>query len=326
MRPNELSFTGPATFLKAPYRPLSEPWPEPGQADVGFLGLPYDFAVGYRPGARFAPNALREASGRYAVGPEGYFDFESEAFGLRGAVLVDAGDVDPAQLEYQETFRRISEAARELRGRVRLPVFVGGDHSVSYPILRAYDDLDELYVVQLDAHLDFSDSRNGTRFANSSPFRRAVEEVVGLKHVTTVGLRGLRTNPEAYQAAKARGHTLVGTRKVRENLTWVLEQLPAGKKVYISFDVDVLDPSIMPGTSSPEVEGITYGEAMQVVQETIRRNELVGFDLVELAPNLDSSGLSALVGARLLAEMLCEWWAQPFKSRPIGHTTSTPAP
>ena len=303
MRYTELAFTGPATFFKAPYRPLSDNW----QADVGLLGLPYDFAVGYRPGARFAPGALREASGRYAPGPEGYFDPQTESYLLRGVTLVDAGDVDPAQLEYQESFRRISDAARTLRQRVKLPVFVGGDHSVTYPILRAYDDLDELHIVQLDAHLDFSDTRNATRYANSSPFRRAVEDVPGLKHITVVGLRGLRTNPEAYYAAKSRGHTLIGTQRVQENLPWVLEQLPKGKKVYISFDADVLDPSIMPATSSPEVEGLTYGEALQVVRRTLEQNQLVGFDFVELAPNLDNSGLGALVGARLLAEVLACW-------------------
>lgn len=303
MRYTELAFTGPATFFKAPYRPLSDNW----QADVGLLGLPYDFAVGYRPGARFAPGALREATGRYAPGPEGYFDPQTESHLLRGVALVDAGDVDPAQLEYQESFRRISEAARKLRQRVKLPVFVGGDHSVTYPILRAYDDLDELHIVQLDAHLDFSDTRNATRYANSSPFRRAVEDVPGLKHITVVGLRGLRTNPEAYYAAKSRGHTLIGTQRVQENLPWVLEQLPKGKKVYISFDADVLDPSIMPATSSPEVEGLTYGEALQVVRRTLEQNQLVGFDFVELAPNLDNSGLGALVGARLLAEVLACW-------------------
>jgi agmatinase len=303
MRHLELAFTGPATFLKAPHRPLSEPW----SAEVGFLGLPYDFAVGYRPGARFAPNALREASGRYAPGPEGYFDLETETYRLRGVNIVDAGDVDPAQLEYAESFRRITEAARELRKRVRLPVFVGGDHSVTYPVLRAYDDLEELYVLQLDAHLDFSDSRNGTKYANSSPFRRAVEELPGLRHITTIGLRGLRTNPEAYRSAKGRGHTLITASRVREGLAWVLDQLPQGKKIYLSFDADVLDPSILPGTSSPEVEGLSYAEAMALVQRSIAQNELVGFDLVELAPNLDPSGLSALVGARLLAEVLAVW-------------------
>lgn len=133
MRHTELAFTGPATFFKAPHQPLTAHW----QAEVGLLGLPYDFAVGYRPSARFAPNALREASGRYAPGPEGWFDLETETYRLRGVPIVDAGDVDPAQLEYPETFRRITEAARALRERVRLPVLVGGDHSVTYPILRA---------------------------------------------------------------------------------------------------------------------------------------------------------------------------------------------
>jgi len=300
MRSTELVFTGPATFFKAPHQSFMDEW----EADVGLLGIPYDFAVGYRPGARFAPNALREASGRYALGPEGYFDIETESQRLQGVRLVDVGDVDPAQLEYQESFRRITSAVRELRKRVKLPVMVGGDHSITYPILRAYDDLDELYVVQLDAHLDFSDSRNGTRFANSSPFRRAAEDLPGLKQITVVGLRGLRTCPEAYRAAKERGHTLLTAVKVRESLPWVMEQLPRGKKVYVSFDLDVLDPSILPGTSSPEVEGLSYGEAMAVVRRTLEQNELVGFDLVELAPSLDSSGLSALVGARLLAEVM----------------------
>lgn len=304
MRHTELSFTGPATFFKAPYHPATESW----QADVGFLGLPYDFAVGYRPGARFAPNALREASGRYAPSPEGYFDIETETYRLKGAALVDAGDVDPAQLEYQETFRRITEAARRLRERVKLPVFVGGDHSISYPLLKAYDDLTDFHVVQLDAHLDFSAARNGTRYANSSPFRRAVEEVPGLRHITVLGLRGLRTSPEAYEAAQNRDHTLVTTSAIRSNLDAVLTQLPQAKKVYLSFDIDALDPSLASGTSSPEVEGLSYAEAITLIGATIEGNELIGFDLTELAPNLDPSGLTSLVGSRLLAEMLALWW------------------
>ncbi|AEB10992.1 arginase family protein [Marinithermus hydrothermalis] len=304
MRHTELPFTGPATFLKAPHKPLTETW----EADVGFLGLPYDFGVGYRPGARFAPNALREASGRYAPGPEGYYDPETNAHRLQGARLVDAGDVDPAQLEYAETFRRITEAARALRGRVRLPVFVGGDHTITYPVLRAYDDLEELYVVQIDAHLDYTDARNGTRYANSSPFRRAVEAVPGLKHITVVGLRGLRASREAFEAARARGHTLVFARQVKADLEATLQRLPRGKRVYLSFDIDALDPALAPGTGSPEVEGLTYGEAMRVVAHVIAHNELVGLDLTELAPNLDPTGRTALVGARLLAEAVALWW------------------
>ncbi|MBS3966780.1 MAG: agmatinase [Truepera sp.] len=302
MRHGELPFTGPATFFKAPYRPLSQEW----QADVGLLGLPYDFAVGFRPGARFAPGALREASGRYALGPAGYFDLESERYRLSGVSLVDAGDVDPAQLEHQETFARITQAAQELRQRVRLPVFVGGDHSVSYPVLLAYQEIGELHVVQFDAHLDFSDSRNATRYANSSPFRRAAEALPDL-HITTLGLRGLRTDPEAWQAAQERGHTLVTARRIRQDLEGVIALLPQGQSVYLSFDIDALTPSLAPGTSSPEVDGLTYAEAIALLSATFKRNEVIGCDLTEVAPNLDPSGLTALVAARLLAEMLAHW-------------------
>ncbi len=303
MRRHELSFTGPATFLKAPHQPFSQDW----KADIGILGVPYDFGVGFRSGARFAPNAIREASGRYAPGLDGYFEVETGSYRLRGASVVDAGDVDPAQLEYRETFRRTTEAASELRKRVRLPLFVGGDHSLTYPLLRAYADVKDLQVLQLDAHLDFSDSRNGTKYSNSSPFRRAVEELPDLR-ITTIGLRGLRTNPEAFEAAKSRGNTVVTAKKVGECLDSALSELPKDRPLYISFDVDVLDPSIMPGTSSPEVEGLGYLEAARILQTAIGQNRLVGFDLVELAPNLDPSGLSSLVAARLLAETLSIWW------------------
>ncbi|MDR7435826.1 MAG: agmatinase [Armatimonadota bacterium] len=303
-RQAELPFTGPLSFFKAPYHPFWESW----EADVGLLGIPYDFGVGFRPGARFAPNALREASSRYALGPEGYYDWEAEQFRLVNVRIVDAGDVDPAQLEYQESFRRITEAVRELRRKVRLPVFVGGDHSVTYPILRAYDDLPELFVLQLDAHLDFSESRNSTRYSNSSPFRRAVEMLPFLRNITVIGLRGLRTNPEAYRAARERGHTLISARQVREDVEGVLEALPRDRNLYVSLDIDVLDPSVAPGTGSPELDGLHYSEVTRILQAAIQRNRLVGADLVELAPNLDPSGLTALTGARLLADILIYWW------------------
>ena len=304
-RTGELSFTGPATFFKAPYRSLQGgDW----NADIALLGFPVDFAVGFRPGSRFAPNALREASGRYAVGANGYYDFENDRFRLAGASLADAGDVDPAQLEYQETNERFFRAAKQLRERCRFPVFVGGDHSISYPTLRAFADVEDLHVVQMDAHLDYTDARNGTRYANSCPFRRAVEEVSNLTHVTVVGLRGLRADREAVNAARGRGHTLFSTNEARHDPEKVLAALPKNKPVYISYDIDVLDPTLAPGTSSPEVDGMTYGETLAVLERVFQQNRVVGFDLTELAPTLDPSGLTSLVGARLLAEVACLWW------------------
>lgn len=295
---SHLPFSGLVTFARSEPAGLDTDW----QADVGVLGVPYDIAVGFRPGARFAPRALREASLRYAVPPEGLYDLRSGRMRLAGRTIRDAGDVILPALEPELTRRRIEEAARALRKRASLPLFLGGDHSISYPLLRAFDDVPDLHVVQLDAHLDFTDQRNDTRYSNSSPFRRAVEDLPNLRHITTIGLRGLRTDPEAVAAARARGHTLVPM--------WELDRLrhslPAGQNVYLSLDVDALDPSIMPATSSPEVSGLSYDQMLWAIAQVVRDNHLVGVDLVELTPHLDASGNSNLLAARLLVETLAE--------------------
>ncbi len=311
-RSTELSFTGPATFFKAETvdRRSLPPEGREGAAphDVACLGVPYDFAVGYRPGARFAPAAVRAASGRLALPPEGLYDLASGRRRLAGLDLVDLGDVDPLQLDVEATFARITEAARVARRAARLPVFVGGDHSISFPLLRAYDDEDELHVVQFDAHLDFSDARNGTELSNSSPFRRAFESVLGLSGRTVIGLRGMRADQEAAEASRRLGHRLVHAEAVHDSLAAVLEELPRGRRVYLSFDVDVLDPAELPGTSSPEPGGLSFRQVKALLDAVIERNELVGFDLTELAPGLDPSGRSELLAARLLAEALAAWW------------------
>ena len=296
-----LPFSGIATFARAPQSDLTGQW----SADAAVLGIPFDIALGFRPGARFAPRAIRDASLRYALPPEGFYDLRTGAMRLSGIQLRDAGDVALPSLEPELARASIEEAASLLRTRCTLPVFIGGDHSVSYPILRAYGDVDDLHIVQIDAHLDYTDTRNGTRFSNSSPFRRASEDLCNLTHITVLGLRGLRTDREAVDAARARGHTLVPAWQLR-GLESAAEQLPQGKSVYLSFDVDVLDPAVLPATSSPEVDGLTYAEAMALVASTVQRNRLVGFDLVELAPNLDASGNSALLASRLIMETLAE--------------------
>lgn len=304
MRHHESPFTGPATFFKAPHRPDADR----GEAHIGILGVPYDDGAGFRSGARFGPAALREASGRYAFGSEGFFDADGATMRLVGARLVDVGDVDPVQNDADSTFERLTSAARRLRTVARLPVFVGGDHSLSYPLLRAYDDVPELHVVQLDAHLGYSDTRRGSRVSGASTFRRAVEEVPGMQRVTAIGVRSASAGREAMEAARARGHAVVTARKLREDLDAVLEGLPERAAVYLSLDVDVLDPSIVPGTGDPEVDGLTYAEVRRIVDAVVARNRLVGMDLVELAPGLDPSGRSSLAAARLLLDTFALWW------------------
>jgi agmatinase len=184
-------YVGVPTFLRGDLRPLDGDW----HAMLGVLGIPFDGAGGFRSGARWAPRALREASLRYAPPPDGFVDLETGRTLLAGTTVADTGDVELPSLEDALVRERIEAAARALRERCRLPLFLGGDHSVSYPLLRSFDDVASLHVVQIDAHLDFSDVRDGTRWSNSSPFRRAAEALPELGPITVVGLRGLRTDP-----------------------------------------------------------------------------------------------------------------------------------
>ncbi len=313
--------TQPAsTFARSPQRDLASDW----RAEAAVLGLPSDAAVGFRPGARWAPGALRDASLRYALTPEGFFDLTRGETLLAGFGLVDAGDVALAGLTPERARERITAAAAALRARARLPLFLGGDHSLSFPLLCAYADVPELYVVQLDAHLDFSDLRGEERYSNGSPFRRAVEALPNLAHVSVIGLRGIRTDPEAYAAALARGHTLITSEAVHDDLEAVIARLPVGRSVYLSYDVDVLDPALLPGTGSPEVEGLAYRQAAAIVAATAARNRLVGADLVELAPTLDPTGRSALVAARALMDLFAAARRTP-REASVGERHDAPA-
>ncbi|WP_345463409.1 arginase family protein [Deinococcus carri] len=296
--PPHLPYSGIATFARAPIVQPDGDW----RADVGVLGIPFDIALGFRPGARYAPRELREASLRY-VPP--FTDLAGRTR-MANVTLADAGDVVLPSLEPELARERITRAARQVKARCRIPVFLGGDHSVTYPLLRAFHDIPELHVIQLDAHLDFTDTRNDTRYSNSSPFRRAAEDLPNLIHVTTLGLRGLRHDPEAVAAARERGHTLVPMEDVEARFDEVMTALPPGRPVYLSVDADALDPAVLPGTSSPEPDGFSYALALRVIRAVVRRHQLLALDLVELAPNLDPTGRSALIGARLIMETLCE--------------------
>jgi agmatinase len=294
------SYAGSSTFARAPLASLDTDW----HADAAVLGIPFDNAPGIRPGAQTAPRAIRDASARYAVPPEGLWNWHTNETILAGRSLRDVGDVDLPSPDPEQAHPRIEAAARAVRARCRLPLFIGGDHSVSYPLLRVFDDVEDLYVVQLDAQPDFSDVHEGTKWSSSSPFRRAVEAMPNLRHITTVGLRGERSDREAVAAAKARGHTLLHADRVSREGQLPPDTLPMGKSVYLSIDVDVFDPVVLSGTASPDADGLSYRKVANIIKEVAATNTIVGVDCVELSPAMDTSGLSALVVARLLVETL----------------------
>ncbi len=296
-----MAFSGIATFAKSPLATDLASL----DADVAVLGVPWDWSVGFRPGARFAPQAIRQMSMRYAHDPErGYFDVERERRLLRGVRIADCGDADVLYLDPEHTYGDVTRRVAQVLERGALPVVIGGDHSITYPVVRAFGGRGDLYILQLDAHVDFKDEVLGVKYSNSSPFRRIAEQGLAAG-ITTVGVRGLRTSEDDYQAALRNGNRIVLARDYhRHGPGTVLPGLPPGARYYLSLDIDGLDPSIAPGTGSPEPEGLSYTELKELVSTVADRGEVVGLDLVEVNPYFDPTGLTSLVAARTIMECL----------------------
>jgi agmatinase len=294
---------GIATFARAP---LARPG-APIAADVLVLGVPWDGGTGLRGGARHGPRAIRDASLRcplWAAGqPSGYWDVAAGRQRLAGVRLVDCGDVSIVRASQERTADAITAAARQLRSGGGLLLSLGGDHSISYPLVRAFDDYQNLGVVQLDAHLDFADAVQNVRLNSSTSLRR-ISELPFVGPMAAIGLRGLRTDPAAFAAARDRGNALVTREQLRRAGAAALASLPAMEHVYLTLDIDVLDPALAPGVSAPELDGLAYAELRELLRAIAQRSRIVGIDVVEVSPPLDPTGTTALAAAQAVVELL----------------------
>lgn len=274
------------------------------EADIAILGVPHGWPYP-RPGATAgcadAPSAVRARSQRLARF-RGHWDFDLAGPLLPedGPRVVDAGDVPGSPEQGSGNSRRTEEAVRAILGRGAVPICIGGDDSVPIPILRAYAGRGLLTVVQVDAHLDYRDEVDGVREGYSSPMRRAAE-MPHVERIVHVGLRGVGSaRAQDVADSRAAGNLLVTARQLRERgVPWLLGQLPAHASVFLSFDCDGLDPSVLPAVSAPAPGGLSYSEATDVLLGIGHR--LVGAAFTEYVPGLDSDGLSALVAARLVS-------------------------
>ncbi len=292
-----LPFVGISTFAKSPY---VEDWSRI-DADVAILGAPYDFGTQWRAGARFGPRSIREASTLFSFGHAGAYDHEDDVTYLDGVRIVDIGDADIVHTDTIASHAAIETGVRAILASGAMPVVLGGDHSVNIPCIAAFEDQEPIHLVQLDAHLDFVDERHGVRFGHGSPMRRAAERpwVTGL---TQLGIRNVSsTAKEGYEAARAMGSDILSVRQIRKlGVDAVAERIPAGKRYYLSIDIDGFDPSIAPGTGTPSHGGFTYYEGLELIAALARRGKVVGIDLVEVAPDYDHSGSTAILAAQLL--------------------------
>lgn len=297
----DLPFVGHCTFGKAP---ACLDW-QHIDADVAILGAPNDMGTQWRPGARFGPRAIREASTLFAFGHGGAYDHEDDVSYLtrQQVRMVDVGDADIVHTDMAQSNANIEQAVGMILAAAAMPVVLGGDHSIHAPVIKAFAGRGPIHIVHIDAHLDFVDQRHGVRYGHGNPLRRAAE----MEHVTGMTQLGIRnvssSNRDDYTAARAYGSHILSVRQARRlGVAGVLEQIPPGRNYYLTIDIDGFDPSIAPGTGTPSHGGFLYYEVAELIQAlAIRsRGNIVGIDLVEVAPAYDPAGITAILAAQLL--------------------------
>lgn len=300
-----LPFTGISSFMKAEICPSLELLDE--GVDVAVLGFPYDLGASARSGARMGPRAVREASTVYCDGLYGLYDpVEDEYFLDAGERIVDCGDVDVSPCGSDQTLENCEAAVRRILDAGALPVVIGGDHATTIPVVRALDRFHDVCVVQFDAHLDWTNAYGEFTRSHSSPMRRASE----LPHVGSmiqIGLRGLGSSGRAdFEEARAWGSVLVPAPQVRrEGVEAVAALIPDAPYYYITVDIDGLDPSLCPGTGSPQPGGLLYEEVRDLIRAVVNKGELVGFDVSEVSPPYDHANQTALYAAQLTLDTIC---------------------
>lgn len=297
-----LPFVGIATFAKRPYAP---DW-STLEADVAVLGAPFDAGTQYRSGARFGPRSVREASTLFSFGHAGAYDHEDDTTYLTGDVrIVDMGDADIVHTDTHQSHANIETGVRAALAAGALPVVIGGDHSVNIPCINAFEGQGDIHILQIDAHLDFVDIRHGVRNGHGNPMRRAAEKpyVTGL---TQVGIRNVSsTTQEGYEAAREMGSDILSVRQMRKlGAEATAKRIPPEARVYITLDIDAFCPSIAPGTGTPSHGGFLYYEVLELLQHVAQSHEIVGIDLVEVAPDYDHSNSTSILAAQVLLNLL----------------------
>ncbi len=297
-----LPFVGISTFGKRPY---VADWSQI-DADVAVLGAPFDCGTQYRAGSRFGPRAVREASTLFSFGLGGAYDHEDDATYLSSDVrIVDIGDADMVHTDTVTSHANIKAGVKAILDAGALPVVIGGDHSINIPCIDAFEGQGDIHIFQIDAHLDFVDVRHGVRHGHGNPMRRAAEKsyVTGL---TQVGIRNVSsTTQEGYEAARKMGTDILSVRQMRAlGAQAVIDRIPEGARVYVTLDIDGFCPSIAPGTGTPSHGGFLYYEVLEMLQALARRHEVVGVDLVEVAPDYDHSGITGMLAAQVLLNFL----------------------
>jgi agmatinase len=291
-------FAGPETFARLPRLD------QVGHADVAVLGIPFDSGVSYRPGARFGPAGIR--AGSKLLRP--YHPF-MDVFPWVAQQVVDAGDVAVNPFDLLAAVNQVEAAAGMLMKDADRIITIGGDHTVALPLLRAvHEKHGPVALIHFDAHLDTWDTYFGAPYTHGTPFRRAVEEgLLALDVSAHVGIRGPLYASSDLTDDRELGFAIVSTvdvaKRGEDEAVDRVRQRVGDRPVYVSIDIDVLDPSHAPGTGTPEPGGLTTRELQQILRG-LRDLNLVGADVVEVAPAYDHAELTTVAAANLVYELL----------------------
>lgn len=278
-------------------------------ADIAFLGVPYDQGTYARPGARYGPDGIRNVDRVYEYldhfedkEAQGYFDIDSQQVLLKGVTMADCGDVTILPSDVEKNFAKITHGVRRIVGRGSFPVIVGGDHSITFPAVRGFDRFNPLDIVHFDAHIDFSHELQGTFYHHGCPIRRCFD-LPFVRNITSVGIRMARE--EVYADAIQKGVKVITTEQFRAmGPQATIDQIPEGENIYLTVDVDVMDPVQIPGTGTPAPGGLYYFEMRDALIALTKKGKIVGVDFVEVAPPYDQSETTIRFTAKLIIDLL----------------------
>ncbi len=298
-RRSALRYAGIPTLLRAPLVR------DPSNLDIALIGVPFDGGAENRPGQRHGPRQIRDMSSLLRS-----IHHVTRTNPYRLCRIADMGDVPIASpFSIEESHAAIAAFYRKVHAAGAVPLSAGGDHSITLPILRAIAAERPVGMVHVDAHTDTCDEEFGCRFTHGTPFRRAVEEgLLDPRRTVQIGIRGAQDSEEGWTFSAESGMRVIYIEEfVRMGVEAVVAEarrVVGDGPVYISFDVDSLDPAFAPGTGTPEVGGMTPIEAQALLRGLGGLN-LVGGDVVEVSPPFDPSGNTALVAATMMYEILC---------------------
>ena len=293
-------FAGPSSMFRLPVQQDS------AGLDVAIIGVPLDIGTSNRTGTRYGPRQIRNES--VLVRPYG---MATGAAPFDSFQIADAGDVALNPYNLLKSVDLIEDHYRECLQNDVIPVSVGGDHTITLPILRAIEGKHgPVAMVHIDAHADINDLMFGEQIAHGTIFRRAIEEgLIDASKMTQIGLRATGYSADDFDWSRRQGVRVVtGEDCWYKSLAPLMQEVRAvvgeSTPTYLSFDIDGLDPSVAPGTGTPEPAGLTASQGLEIIRGCFGMN-LVGCDLVEVSPPYDTTGNTALLAANLLFEMLC---------------------